>query len=45
MEVFQALLDTGHPLLVDGAHLNDAGHEVIDRQVKPVLARWLTTLA
>jgi len=45
MEEFQALLDAGHPLLVDGVHPSDAGHEVIYRQVKPVLARWLTTLA
>jgi lysophospholipase L1-like esterase len=45
MEEFQALLDAGHRLLVDGVHPNDAGHEVIYRQVKPALARWLTTLA
>jgi lysophospholipase L1-like esterase len=45
MEEFQVLLDTGHLLLVDGVHPNDAGHEVIYRQVKPVLARWLATLA
>jgi lysophospholipase L1-like esterase len=45
MEEFQALLDAGHLLLVDGVHPNDAGHEVIYRQVKPVLARWLATLA
>jgi len=45
MEEFQALLDAGHLLLADGVHPNDAGHEVIYRQVKPALARWLTTLA
>jgi len=45
MAEFQALVDAGHRLLVDGVHPNDAGHEVIYRQVKPVLARWLTTLA
>ena len=45
MEEFQALLDAGHLLLADGVHPNDAGHEVIYRQVKPVLARWLPALA
>jgi lysophospholipase L1-like esterase len=44
-EEFQTLLDAGHPLLVDGVHPNNAGHEVIYRHVKPALARWLTTLA
>lgn len=43
-EPFQVLLDSGHTLLVDGVHPNDAGHEVIYRQIKPVLGQWLTTL-
>lgn len=45
MSAFQARLDEGHQLLVDGVHPNDAGHQVIYSQVKPALARWLTTLA
>lgn len=45
MSAFQERLDEGHQLLVDGVHPNDAGHEIIYDQVKPALARWLTTLA
>jgi lysophospholipase L1-like esterase len=44
MEPFQAHLDDGQSLLVDGVHPNNEGHELIYRAVKPALAQWLPSL-